>query len=339
MSQRSIPSNRGQLETLGNHINYGLVLYEGPLGFTRVTSAEFEPILVTFGDENEEVNVSRTARQVASDKLQAADQALTDGLLNGRSVLTGSFGRSWSNKWAQAGWIPSTTAVPKDLGKKLGLALSLSKFLEKNSDYEVAKVGFTAKAIRALRDAVLKAQDETATATKDLKAKTDLLDGLQETVSDMIRDVIGILKVTLKKDDPRWLEFGLNIPATKNTPGVAQNLTLNLDGAGNIVAQNDPTPLATRYRYRGMVLGRDGKYRLMASSTEPVAIIKGVLAGDTVQMIVQAVNEGSQGVASEPVKFTMPMAEKAVAPETVAKETAQSNGTNGHGGRNRMATI
>lgn len=67
-----------------------------------------------------------------------------------------------------------------------------------------------------------------------------------------------------------------------------------------------------------MLLGREEKNRLLASAEEPLALIKGVLPGDTVQVIVQAVNDGSEGVASAPVTFTVPLS--AIAPEVGASE-------------------
>ena len=69
-----------------------------------------------------------------------------------------------------------------------------------------------------------------------------------------------------------------------------------------------PEPLATRYRWRGFIVGVETDYRLLARSTEPIGVITGVIMpGQKLQIIVQAVNGGSQGVASDPIVFTMLM--------------------------------
>ncbi len=43
-----------------------------------------------------------------------------------------------------------------------------------------------------------------------------------------------------------------------------------------------------------------------AGVTDPVGTITGVMPGAQAEIIVQAVNEGLQGVASDPIVFTMP---------------------------------
>ena len=53
--------------------------------------------------------------------------------------------------------------------------------------------------------------------------------------------------------------------------------------------------LAGRYRWRMLIVGVQTDYQLAASTTEPMASIGGVAAGQTVQIIVQAVNGSLQG--------------------------------------------
>lgn len=156
------------------------------------------------------------------------------------------------------------------------------------------------------------------------------------------------LEAKLKRDDTRWLAFGLRIPATITTPGQPQNLTAHLDGNNNVVLQNDPVATATRYRYRKMILGVDESYSFATSATEPMATAGSYEPGQTVQFIVQAVSGTLQGVASEPITFTMPFATKAAdranAGETPATAPAAleeiviapaTNGSNGHANGHR----
>jgi len=55
-----------------------------------------------------------------------------------------------------------------------------------------------------------------------------------------------------------------------------------------------------------MILGVDTKYRLVFSGPEAMGLISGIQPAVTVQIVMQAVNGGSQSVASEPVLFTVP---------------------------------
>ena len=68
---------------------------------------------------------------------------------------------------------------------------------------------------------------------------------------------------------------------------------------------------------------------LAASSAAPMATLGNVMPGQTVEIIVQAVNEGLQSVASEPVVVMLPPVAARTAPAIPAD--AQSNGNgNGH---------
>lgn len=85
------------------------------------------------------------------------------------------------------------------------------------------------------------------------------------------------------------------MPSVSTTPAQAMNLTAHLDVNGALILQCDATPLATRYRFRKMILSVEDKYTLGASSPSPIAAINNVLPGQAVQWIVQAVNGNQQG--------------------------------------------
>ncbi len=74
-----------------------------------------------------------------------------------------------------------------------------------------------------------------------------------------------------------------------------------------------------------------------------MASISGLLPGETLQIIVQAVNGSLQGVASEPIQFTMPLARAtAKASEPVLSEAVvpvERNGSNGHTNGTRMPAL
>ena len=63
--------------------------------------------------------------------------------------------------------------------------------------------------------------------------------------------------------------------------------------------------LTTRYRWPSKIVGLEDKFKLAASTLEPMAVLEGVAAGLTLEIIVQAINGGSQSVASDPIVVTM----------------------------------
>lgn len=61
------------------------------------------------------------------------------------------------------------------------------------------------------------------------------------------------------------------------------NVTASVDGTGTIILQCDAVPLATRYRWRTLLVGVQTEYQLAARSTAPMARIRDVLHEQTVQ--------------------------------------------------------
>lgn len=129
--------------------------------------------------------------------------------------------------------------------------------------------------------------------------------------------------------DPLWIvgvmgahrRSGQSSGQCPPTPGQPQNVTAHLDATGAIIVQWDFLALATRYRVRGMLVGVETDYRLIGRSTEPMVSVSDVMTGQTLQIIVQGVNDNLQGVASEPITFMVPAAAQA---QAATVETAGS---------------
>ena len=72
-----------------------------------------------------------------------------------------------------------------------------------------------------------------------------------------------------------------------------------------------------------VTVGLEDKYKLLASGREPMAVLQGVAAGITLEVIAQAVNVNAQSVASDPILVAMPAAEvRSLATETAKLEAA-----------------
>jgi hypothetical protein len=334
----SLPTNASQLIGLGTKMNQGLIILGSALKITQITPAEFAAELNAFIGADGDFNAARSARQSASDVFKPADTALSEWLQTTRNILAARFGSRWSTMWAQAGFINSTTTVPSRIEERLGLALNLANFFTANPTFEVPSMQVTAAQATTLRDAALAAQQALAAADVVLKSKGDAWDSAYATLTGTMRALIKILGATIEDNDPRWLTFGLQMPATNTTPGQPVNVTAHLDGTGAIVVQCDPVPLATRYRWRMMRVGIDPDYQLAARSVDPIGNITGVLPGQTAQIIVQAVNGNLQGVASEPIQFTVliPVVKAVEAKAAPISETAELS-VNGNGQRNGQA--
>ena len=172
---------------------------------------------------------------------------------------------------------------------------ALVQFFKKNPGFEVPTMDQTAAFGTTLQTAAQGKQEGVTAAEVALKENGDDWTKAYETLTAAMRALIKNLEGKLSKNDPRWLEFGLNLPGAKTTPGQPVNVSVQADESGALVAQCDAVALAERYRWRMLLVGVQEKYELAASTTEPLAAIRGVAAGQTVRIVVQAVSGKSQG--------------------------------------------
>ena len=345
MASNHIPKNSAQFIGLGRKMHGGVVKLGTVIPVTMVTAAQLKSELDAFIVVDTGFNAARSTRLVVSEVFQAEMEKVYEWLLAVSNTLASRFGTRWSTEWAQAGFVNGSTGIPGNVEDRLGLVLSLVTFFTKNPSYEVPTMDQTAAFGTTLEADALAKQKVVTTAEVALGTAGDNWTAAYETLAESMRGLIKNLEGKLPKDDPRWLEFGLNMPGTKSTPGQPLNVTVQTDETGVLVAQCEAVALAKRYRWRMRLVGVDAKYELAASSTEPVGMIGGVAAGQTVQIIVQAVNGSLQGVASEPVIFTVPGAKAAgyrnlatTEEAPVTGESANGNGNgNGHSRHTRVA--
>lgn len=106
-----------------------------------------------------------------------------------------------------------------------------------------------------------------------------------------------------------------------------------------MVVQCDAVALATRYRFRVLLVGIQNEYQLAARSTEPVGVIPGVMPGQRVQIIVQAVNGNLQGVGSDPIQFTVSLATRTVEAAATVETAPGTSASTTNGSRNGHAEV
>jgi hypothetical protein len=338
MNSNSLPQKPGDLIQLGGKMEDGIKTVGSSVPVVLVTAVQMHDDTDAFSKADNDFNAGRSAEQAASDSYQATLGSLYTWLLAVSNLLVTLFGTRWNTAWAQAGFVNHTTAIPPKIADRISLSLALVQFFTKNPNYEVPSLKLTAADGTAVRGAVLDTQDTLTKATMAQQTTGDRWTAAYDKLVATMTDLLKNLEAKLKSDDTRWLAFGLRIPATITTPGQPVNVSAHLDGTGAIILQCDAVPNATRYRGRMMILGVDTAYKLAASSTEPIMTISGVLPGQTVQLIVQAVNGNLQGVASDPIQFTVliPAAKTVEAKAAPVSETAEP-GTNGNGHRNGQA--
>ena len=340
MSQVEITKNRSQIAGMAVKMHAGLVLLGTDLGITQVTATGFKSQLDVFLEDLGGYNSKRSSRQAAFDLFHDKETVMSDWIMKVRNSLISPFGDKWNTMWAQVGFVQPKIGLPRRLQDRITLAKKVSDFLATNPSYEVASQGITAAQGVLVRQAVIDAQTPVQQANMDLKTALTTLNTSQAALVKSMRYVIKILSGGLAKNDPAWEVFGLNMPATKTTPGAPTGLQATLMGT-QVLLQCDVTPLAERYRFRTKIVGVETDYKLAASSKEPSATLKDIMPGVTLQVIAQAVNGGSQGVACDPITVTVPLSAPAVTKPAISESelaplnAIQPNGnSNGNGNGN-----
>ena len=336
-----LPTNSGQLLGLANKMEGGLTELGQKLGITQITPAGFQTYITAFESADNSFNAGRSARQADSDAYHSDLAAMDDWLAVTKNVLVGRFGARWSTAWAQAGFINNTTQIPTKIEDRIALAGRLVACFTANPSYEVPTMLVTAAQGATLEGAVQAAQLALTNAVRALAKLGQTWTDAYAALTNQMWLLIQILQSLLNADDPHWLAFGLPMPASPSTPGQPVNVTAQQDVQGNILVQCDPVAFATRYRTRMMILGVDVDYQLAASATDPIMTISGVNPGQTVQLIVQAVNASLQGVASDPIQYTVLItgarstgARAKVQEEEHAESPAARSHANGNGNGN-----
>ena len=297
-----------------------------------VTAPQMLASKTAFKNAEDAFNAARNTVRTAYQTFKPAMTVLYNRLVVARRALVTQLGDQWSAAWAEAGFVAPSTAIPDTIEAQIALGLSLATYFTNHPDAERPDDFVTAAKATELTTAATAGQTAVATAEQTLKTADETRQPLRIDLLKLMATLIDNLKRKLAPDDPRWLAFGLRMPSTPTTPGQPQNVTATLAEDGAIIVQCDPLPLAARYRGRMLIVGLETKYRLVFSGTHPLGSITGMEPGVTVQIVMQAVNETSQGVASEPVLFTMPESAKPQAPSADAElAPLAAAGTNGNG--------
>ena len=149
-----------------------------------------------------------------------------------------------------------TTQVPDTIEGQIGLGKSLGTYLTKYPNRERPDDDITAAKATELTVAATTTQRAVATAEEAFKAANDARKPAKADLLKLIGEVIGNLDMKLSPSDPRWLAFGLQLPSTPTTPAAPTGLRATIMDT-KVLLECDAMELATRYRFRGKIIGVD----------------------------------------------------------------------------------
>jgi hypothetical protein len=335
------PTNSGEIYNLATKNYDGIVAIGAAIPVTMLSAPQLLTSKTAFMNAETAFNTARNTQRNAYLVFKPAMSALYDWLVGARAVLTLQLGDQWSAAWAEAGFVAPSTAVPRSAEGQIALGRSLVIYFTEHPSAERPDDNVTAAKATELTDAAVAGQNGVATAKQTLRNADGARRPARKDLLYLMSTLVANLHKKLAPSDPRWLAFGLQMPSTPTTPAAPENVTAMLAEDGAIIVQCDPVPLATRYRGRMLIAGVETKYQLVFSGPEPMGRITGVEPGVTVQIIMQAVNGSSQSMASDPVLFTMPLAQADTRPTALVAEMAPlaAIAPNGNGNGNGSVAV
>ena len=114
-----------------------------------------------------------------------------------------------------------------------------------------------------------------------------------------MRGLISELGQLLSDDDPRWEDFGLNVPGNPSAPQPVAAVTLEALSNHRVGVAWPYAVRAIRYRIETLIMGVDTEFQGRGSLQDLEAILKGFTTGQTVKVRVIAGNDGG-GAATSP---------------------------------------
>jgi hypothetical protein len=211
-TDNTLPSGIHDLLRLGGEMAEGLKLHGPWLKMTQTPEAGFRATLERVRKAEAIYGEARAAKGDAGRESTAADKVLTDWLVRARAFLTTILGKRWSESWLQVGVTSRRTAVPKRMEPRIALARGVVDYLTSNPQYSYSIAQITGKDGEAIRQRMLKAQRALRAAKADGIAKKRVRDAAERALRRKMRKVVVILGVSIRANDPRWLDFGLNRP-------------------------------------------------------------------------------------------------------------------------------
>jgi hypothetical protein len=218
--------------------------------------------------------------------------------------LKNALGRQWNSQWNAVGLTNASLEIPKNPSAMLE---QLGNYYASNPGKEVTGVNgvdCTAAACFAAAKAINDAQAASNAANgAAVLAKTALDDGLDAGRNRLI-GLRNELSQLIADDDPRWLDYGFQMPANQSCPDVPEDLTCVNAGSGALNFRWANTQRADSYRF---VL-KDAADTVLVDEIvwENEYMAEKLTSGSKVSAVVSARNLTGESLPTAPVTSNVP---------------------------------
>lgn len=226
-----------------------------------------------------------------------------DFCFKARDLLRVYCGRDWCEAWLATGF-EDGLAVPRTYEGLREVLEALDNYFTLNPTHQNAAVGITAAlansqlvTFRAAYEAV---NTRWALIETKKQARNTAVTALRKRLSGLCKE----LSQRFGDLDPRWIEFGFNMPGAATTPEVPEDVVVTALPGAQLQVTCAPSPNATRYRFYYQRPIVDPAPIFAGGAEDPIFVIPGLTAGQVYQIYVGASNEGAESLLSAPVNGT-----------------------------------
>ncbi len=221
-----------------------------------------------------------------------------------RGWLENTYGHRWNQSWRQVGFIHDSLEIPTEDDAELSALLErMQYFFMKNATQENPdpKVNVTAVRAGQFSEALATAGTNLDAKKRECAEHKKSRDGAKQALRKRLGGLVAELKQRIAGNDPRWMEFGLNLPSAPNSSAVPSDVAVNVNTPGEFFITCAAAKYATHFRFFTQRLGLDLEPVHVGNSNEPMFHLSGLTPGQPYEVLVTAANSGAESRLSKAV--------------------------------------
>lgn len=217
-----------------------------------------------------------------------------------RNVLETYLGTKHTEAWRPTGFI-TDLEVPRKESGLVALLTALRTYFSAHSSQENAALNVTALQAETLLSNLTTARLNFDALKGGCRTDRNDRDGKVRAMRRRISGLIHELDQEISPLDPRWLDFGLNLPGAASVPKAPQNVAATPTMPGQLQVSCDASVNATGYRFYYQRPILDPEPIQAGSASDPLFIIMALTPGQSYLIYASATNAGGESELSEPV--------------------------------------
>lgn len=305
MASNPTPEDPDILRALCLRMAKGCKMHEVPLTIKQNTESVMLAANAGLSAAETAVGLRKQESSAAYEALESAHKAGLSMLTDCKLRLAKLYGQRWSPDWEPTGFPDQSTKIPEDYATRLTLLDALKNYFTAKPAAESVDMGATAALCLTQHTAIIDAQSVVDQAESKLTAALSTRDAAVDVLRKRVRGLIDELTILLPSNDPRWEDFGLNIPANPRAPEPVKSITAAALGNGKIELITEYATRATRFRVEQFIVGVDTEWQLKVNAKDLEMVLKGYTLGQVVKLRVVAANDGGNAAPSPEVQVTV----------------------------------